>query len=58
MGVARIEGLDVGKLRRGTGLEPGLWGAAGGLGGGLEREESPAGELGVEGEGVEDVGEG
>lgn len=63
MGSERMGGR-LGRSRRGTGPEAWLWGGGlvGGLrrGGAVRREEavSSAGELGVEGEVLEDVGEG
>lgn len=70
MGTERIGGRGVGKVRRGTGLGFWLRGCPGGLAEGFwrgraadwvsEREGavSTAGELGVEGEVADDVGEG
>lgn len=62
-GRERKGGRVVGRLRRGTGPEAGwLRGGAGGLPGGLRRGgaagASSAGELGVEGGVVEEVGDG
>lgn len=67
MGALSMGGRGLGKFRSGTGLGGWLRGWAGGLAGGFWLEEagierdgtaSSAGELGVEGEAVEDVDEG